>query len=77
MIVALNEEQMGALNGSGSKCGKMVRVQYGGKSVDLKIVDTCPSQYCDSGALDLSQAAFKELAGGLSKGVLALKWEFI
>ncbi|KAF9288805.1 hypothetical protein BGZ68_010539 [Mortierella alpina] len=77
MIVALNEEQMGDLNGSGSKCGKMVRVQYGGKSVDLKIVDTCPSQYCDSGALDLSQAAFKELAGGLSKGVLALKWEFI
>ncbi|KAF9570203.1 hypothetical protein EC968_002082 [Mortierella alpina] len=77
MIVALNEDQMGDLNGSGSKCGQMVRVQYGGKSVDLKIVDTCPSQYCDSGALDLSQAAFKELAGGLSKGVLALKWEFI
>ncbi|KAG0249250.1 hypothetical protein BG011_009460 [Mortierella polycephala] len=77
MIVALNEEQMGSLQGSGSQCGKMVRVHYGGKSVDVKVVDTCPSEYCDKGALDLSQAAFKELAGGLSKGVLSLDWEFI
>ncbi|KAI1309950.1 hypothetical protein EDD11_003965 [Mortierella claussenii] len=77
MIVALNEEQMGALQGPRSQCGKMIRVSYDGKSVDLKVVDTCPSQYCDRGALDLSQAAFKKLAGGLSKGELSLKWEFI
>lgn len=77
MIVAMNEEQMGDLQGSGSQCGKMVRVHYGGKSVDLKVVDTCPSQYCDEGALDLSQKAFKMLVGGLSKGVISLDWEFI
>ncbi|GJJ79209.1 hypothetical protein EMPS_11568 [Entomortierella parvispora] len=77
MIVAMNEEQMGALQGPSSQCGRMVRVHYGGKSVDLKVVDTCPSQYCDEGALDLSQKAFKMLAGGLSKGVISLDWEFI
>ncbi|KAG0212266.1 hypothetical protein BGX28_006619 [Mortierella sp. GBA30] len=77
MIVAMNQAQMGALQGSNSKCGQMIRVSYGGKSVDLKIVDTCPSQYCSRGQIDLSQAAFKELAGGLSKGVLALNWKFI
>ena len=77
MIVAMNEEQMGALQGSDSQCGKMVRVTYGGKSVDLKVVDTCPSQYCAEGALDLSQKAFKTLVGGLSKGVISLDWEFI
>ncbi|KAF9896236.1 hypothetical protein BX616_007849 [Lobosporangium transversale] len=77
MIVAMNKAQMGDLQGPDSQCGKMIRVHYGGKSVDLKVVDTCPSQYCDEGALDLSQAAFKKLAGGLSKGVLPLKWEFI
>ncbi|KAF9434998.1 hypothetical protein BGZ76_007085 [Entomortierella beljakovae] len=77
MIVALNEAQMGALDGSGSKCGQTLRVSYGGKTVNLKVVDTCPSQYCSSGDIDVSQAAFKELAGGsLSKGVLSLKWEF-
>ncbi|KAG0042242.1 hypothetical protein BGZ83_000734 [Gryganskiella cystojenkinii] len=77
MIVAMNEAQMGDLQGPGSKCGQMVRVSYGGKSVDLTIVDTCPSQYCNEGQIDLSQKAFKQLAGGLSKGVISLDWEFI
>ncbi|KAF9351346.1 hypothetical protein BGX26_010638 [Mortierella sp. AD094] len=77
MIVAMNEHQMGSLQGSGSMCGKKVRVYSGDRSVDLKVVDTCPSQYCNRGTLDLSQAAFRKLAGGLSKGVLSLRWEFI
>ncbi|KAG0014666.1 hypothetical protein BGZ81_000321 [Podila clonocystis] len=76
MIVALNADQMGAINGSGSKCGQKVRVSYGGKSQVLTIVDTCPSQYCDSGDLDLSQAAFKNFASK-DVGEIQLEWSFV
>ncbi|KAF9108523.1 hypothetical protein BGX29_010993 [Mortierella sp. GBA35] len=71
LIVAMNEDQMGGT----SMCGKSVRISYGGKSVTARVVDTCPSQYCSHGALDLSQAAFKKLAP-LDAGVIQLKWSF-
>ncbi|KAF9376710.1 hypothetical protein CPB97_010654 [Podila verticillata] len=76
MIVAMNEDQMGALSGSGSKCGQKVRVSYKGKSEILTIVDTCPSKYCDKGDLDLSQAAFKKFAN-MDVGELELEWSFV
>ncbi|KAG0089652.1 hypothetical protein BGZ92_004425 [Podila epicladia] len=79
MIAALNEHDMGAQWGSGSKCGQKIRVLakgYPGKSVVVRIVDTCPYRYCDSGAVDLSQAAFQEFAS-LGKGVLDLEWQFV
>ncbi|KAF9215794.1 hypothetical protein BGZ59_000310 [Podila verticillata] len=79
MIAALNEHDMGAQYGSGSKCGQKIRVstkEYPGKSVVVRIVDTCPYRYCDTGAVDLSQAAFQEFAQ-LGKGVLDLEWHFI
>ncbi|KAG0031484.1 hypothetical protein BGZ82_006964 [Podila clonocystis] len=79
MIAALNEHDMGAQWGSGSKCGQKIRVSakgYPGKSVVVRIVDTCPYRYCDSGAVDLSQAAFQEFAH-LGKGVLDLEWHFV
>ncbi|KAF9295630.1 hypothetical protein BGZ74_010714 [Mortierella antarctica] len=76
MIVALNQDQMGEINGSGSKCGQKVRVSYGGKSQVLTIVDTCPFKYCNSGDLDLSQAAFKNFAD-MSVGQIQLEWSFV
>ncbi|KAG0332353.1 hypothetical protein BG000_010098 [Podila horticola] len=79
MIAALNEHDMGAQYGSGSKCGQKIRISakgYSGKSVVVRIVDTCPYRYCDSGAVDLSQAAFQEFAH-LGKGVLDLEWHFV
>ncbi|KAF9301214.1 hypothetical protein BGZ74_006974 [Mortierella antarctica] len=79
MIVALNRAQMGALYGKGSKCGQKVRVfakGYPGKYVDAVIRDTCPSQYCSYGALDLSRAVFQKFAP-LKKGVLQLEWQFL
>ncbi|KAG0075805.1 hypothetical protein BGZ93_002364 [Podila epicladia] len=76
MIVALNQDQMGEINGSGSKCGQKVRVSYGGKSQVLTIVDTCPFKYCNSGDLDLSQAAFKNFAD-MSVGEIQLEWSFV
>ncbi|KAG0283393.1 hypothetical protein BGZ96_012234 [Linnemannia gamsii] len=71
MIVAMNAAQMGGT----SQCGKSVKISYGGKTTTAKVVDTCPSQFCSSGSLDLSQAAFKELAP-LDVGVINIKWEF-
>ncbi|KAF9435814.1 hypothetical protein BGZ76_005468 [Entomortierella beljakovae] len=71
MIVALNAAQMGGTE----QCGRSVRITANGKTVYGKVVDTCPSQYCAFGALDLSQALFKQLSP-LSTGVIQLKWEF-
>ncbi|KAF9134165.1 hypothetical protein BGW39_007903 [Mortierella sp. 14UC] len=71
MIVAMNEAQMGGK----SQCGKSVKISYGGKTATAKVVDTCPSQFCSSGSLDLSQAVFKKLAP-LDVGVIDIKWEF-
>ncbi|KAF9956020.1 hypothetical protein BGZ72_003094 [Mortierella alpina] len=71
MIVAMNEAQMGGT----AQCGKTVKITYNGKTVNARVVDTCPQQYCSSGALDLSQAVFKELAP-LDQGVINLKWQF-
>ncbi|KAF9928352.1 hypothetical protein FBU30_002433 [Linnemannia zychae] len=71
MIVAMNAAQMGGT----AQCGKTVKISYGGKTTTAKVVDTCPSQYCSSGSLDLSQAAFQELAP-LSVGVIDITWEF-
>ncbi|KAF9970655.1 hypothetical protein BGZ73_006611 [Actinomortierella ambigua] len=77
MIVALNAAMMGDLQGPDSQCGRKMRVSYGGKSVEVKVVDTCPSKYCVNGAIDLSQAAFKQLAGDLDVGVIKTTWELI
>ncbi|KAG0300824.1 hypothetical protein BGZ98_008834 [Dissophora globulifera] len=56
MIVALNEAQMGKMWGKGSKCGAKIRVSAIGSSVSVvvRVVDTCPHQYCSFGQLDLS-----------------------
>ena len=78
MIVALNQDQMGAYSGSRSRCGDKIRVKAKGSSasVIVRVVDTCPSRYCSHGALDLSRAAFKKFAP-MSKGVLELEWSFV
>ncbi|KAF9105492.1 hypothetical protein BGX27_009588 [Mortierella sp. AM989] len=71
MIVAVNAAQMGGT----AQCGRTVRITVGDKTVYGKVVDTCPSQFCSWGALDLSQALFKQLAP-ISQGVVKLEWEF-
>ncbi|KAF9133144.1 hypothetical protein BGW39_010473 [Mortierella sp. 14UC] len=78
MIVALNQDQMGAYSGSRSRCGDYIRVKAKGSSasVVVRVVDTCPSRYCKRGVLDLSRAAFKKFAP-MSKGVLELEWSFV
>ncbi|KAF9127670.1 hypothetical protein BGX30_014701 [Mortierella sp. GBA39] len=69
LIVAMNAPQMGGT----SMCGKSVLITSGGKTVTARVTDTCPS--CNSGSLDLSPAAFTQLAP-LSTGVIPITWVF-
>ncbi|KAI1320176.1 hypothetical protein EDD11_001780 [Mortierella claussenii] len=71
MIVAMNAAQMGGT----SQCGRQVQITANGKTVSATVVDTCPSQFCSSGSLDLSQAVFKQLAP-LDQGVVHITWKF-
>ncbi|KAF9915313.1 hypothetical protein BX616_006431 [Lobosporangium transversale] len=75
LIVAVNEAQMGR---GKDLCGKKLLVTAKGSDVQVvvKVVDMCPSEHCDFGALDLSQAAFKKFAD-LNVGVLQLTWSFL
>ena len=43
-------------------CGRKMKVTYGGKSVVVKVADTCPANECTVGSVDMSPAAFKKLA---------------
>ncbi|KAG0267356.1 hypothetical protein BG011_006773 [Mortierella polycephala] len=70
MIVAMNAPQMG----DKALCDKSVKITYGGKTVEARVTDTCPS--CSSGALDLNQPVFEKLAP-LDKGVIDISWEFV
>ncbi|KAF9317550.1 hypothetical protein BG003_000633 [Podila horticola] len=49
---------------------------HGGKSVTARVTDTCPSQFCSSSSLDLSQAVFQQLAP-LATGVIDIQWSFV
>ncbi|KAL2143393.1 hypothetical protein VTI28DRAFT_10507 [Corynascus sepedonium] len=57
-----------------SLCGRRLRASYSGKSVEVTVVDRCPS--CNSGDLDLSPAAFNHLAD-LSVGTFRGTWNWI
>lgn len=54
-------------------CNRCARVSYKGKSVVVKIADTCPG--CPRTSLDLTPAAFQRLEI-LDVGVLNIQWEF-
>ncbi|KAF9163620.1 hypothetical protein DFQ26_002310 [Actinomortierella ambigua] len=75
MIVAVNEAQMGK---GKNLCGRKIAVKRKGYSetVVVKVVDMCPSRYCDFGDLDISKGAFAKLAE-LKVGVLELEWNFV
>ncbi|ANB14453.1 hypothetical protein AWJ20_2043 [Sugiyamaella lignohabitans] len=74
-IAALNAPQMGspANPNANPNCGKKAIVYSGGKSVTVTIVDKCPS--CAYGSLDLSPAAFNELADP-SAGRIDISWSW-
>ncbi|CAO3653857.1 unnamed protein product [Mucor fragilis] len=77
MVAALNAPQMknGANPNNNSQCGKSIRVTNpaNGKSVTVKLVDTCPP--CASGDVDLSPKAFAAIAD-MDLGRIPIKWDW-
>ncbi|KAF8182957.1 riboflavine-aldehyde-forming enzyme [Pholiota molesta] len=69
-IVALSPAEYS----SGANCGRDIEVQYQGKSVIVEVVDLCPG--CASGSIDLSPAAFSQLADE-SLGRIQVTWSFV
>lgn len=70
LVAALSKNLMA----SGKYCGDQVKVTSGGKSVTVKVVDTCPS--CATGDIDFSPAAFEKLAS-LDVGRIDIQWSFV
>ncbi|KAF9910302.1 hypothetical protein EC991_006801 [Linnemannia zychae] len=77
-IVALNAHQMGSQSWGNPECNKRVHIRNksNGKTVEARIVDTCPGDQCAYGSLDLSPKAFKSI-GDLDTGILDIEWYYI
>lgn len=76
LIAALNVEQFnqfGSMSNGNPVCGKTATLHYQGKSVTVTIQDKCPG--CAYGSLDLSPAAFTQLADK-SLGRIQITWSF-
>jgi len=69
-IVALSTKEYD----KGNHCGKLVRVHYKGRAIDVKVVDSCPS--CLRYNIDLSISSFLVLAP-LEIGVINVTWEYL
>ncbi|KAF9444761.1 hypothetical protein P691DRAFT_763111 [Macrolepiota fuliginosa MF-IS2] len=70
LVVALNPTDFN----NKAACGRSIRVNYQGKSVNVQVVDLCPG--CGPGGIDLSPAAFQQLAD-TSVGRIQVEWDFI
>lgn len=75
-IAALNKDQWGNPSNPNDSpfCGKQVKINRGSKSVTVTITDKCPG--CNYGDLDLSPAAFDQIADE-AEGRVPITWEFL
>ena len=71
-IAALSGDMMDGYKSP--NCNRFAKVEYKGKSITVKIVDTCPT--CEKTSLDLSPTAFRALED-LDVGLIDIKWEFV
>ncbi|TGO07352.1 hypothetical protein BTUL_0288g00010 [Botrytis tulipae] len=74
LVVAMSAGLMGTQSNGNPNCGKKIKINYGGKSVTVKVVDKCMG--CARYDLDLSPAAFKALAPE-SAGRIKGTWSFV
>jgi expansin (peptidoglycan-binding protein) len=72
-VVALPYGLMGTQSNGNPYCGKTITVSYGGKTTTATVVDKCMG--CVGDAIDLSNAAFLELAE-LAVGRATAEWWF-
>lgn len=59
-VVALSHLLMGTQSNGNPYCGKTITIEHGGKTTTAKVVDKCMG--CEPYAIDLSDAAFQDLA---------------
>ncbi|KAH7913711.1 plant expansin [Hygrophoropsis aurantiaca] len=79
LIVALDQNMYGNSGGKSQYCGKSVEIyneSTPGRSVQAIVADDCPT-CTNSESLDLSEQAFKDLAGDLSIGEVKISWKFL
>lgn len=69
MIVALSADRYD----NGAHCHKKLWARYNGKKIAVTVEDLCPG--CAKSSLDLSRAAFQQLAN-LEEGVFDVEWWF-
>jgi hypothetical protein len=56
-------------------CGKMISINYLGKTWQAKIVDTC--QGCAEGDIDMSQGFFNKVTNNGDGRVHGIEWSFM
>ncbi|KAG0227348.1 hypothetical protein BGW42_002990 [Actinomortierella wolfii] len=77
-VVALNAHQMGPRSNDNPACNKYVQITntQNGRTVTAKVLDKCPGASCAFGSLDLSPAAFRQLADQ-SVGRIRIAWKWV
>jgi len=79
LIVAIDQALYGNSGEKSQYCGKQVEIyneSNPGPSVTAIVADDCPT--CDNAeSLDLSEQAFRDLAGDLSIGEVKISWKFL
>ncbi|KAI0078594.1 hypothetical protein K474DRAFT_1706323 [Panus rudis PR-1116 ss-1] len=70
LIVALSPSDYAG----GSHCFRHILVNWQGRTVDATVVDLCPS--CNPGSIDLSPAAFQQLASLNAGRLTGVNWNF-
>ncbi|OHE92395.1 SCP-like extracellular protein [Colletotrichum orchidophilum] len=76
MIVALSHIKMGSQSNGNPLCGKTVRIEAEGKSVNVKVTDKCMG--CAVNDIDVSPTVFKALFGDLGRGrVTGVTWTLV
>jgi hypothetical protein len=74
LVCAISQQMYNTVANSESiseYCGHSINITYNGKTIQVKVVDSCES--CDANHLDLSPAAFNSLADA-DLGVIDIQW---
>ncbi|KAJ7159001.1 RlpA-like double-psi beta-barrel-protein domain-containing protein-containing protein, partial [Mycena crocata] len=72
-VVALGPQHYDA----GAHCGKTVKVDYQGRSVNVVVADLCPGCQGDNG-IDLTVPAMSQIdANYVFDGVISVNWAFV
>ncbi|THU85069.1 hypothetical protein K435DRAFT_869674 [Dendrothele bispora CBS 962.96] len=81
MIAAVSASVFDTFPGAGPNpntnpiCGRRINVSFGGKTIQVAVTDRCPG--CAGQDLDLSPAAFNQLADPSVGRIHGVQWNFV